>query len=130
MMLSKSKIEACIQDIKNWMIQNKLKMNNSKTDIIIVISSSYHPRSLFNALAVSNEFVECSATVKNISVIFDKSLSFLSHITATCKTAFFHLRNISKIRKFLTLETTKTIVHAFATSRLDCCNSLLYDQPQ
>ena len=74
--------------------------------------------------------MECSATVKNIGVVFDKSLSFLSHITATCKTAFFHLRNISKIRNFLTVETTKTLIHAFVTSKLDYCNSLLYDQPK
>ena len=46
-----SKIEACIQDIKNLMILNKLKMNNSKTDFI-VMSSSYRPRPLINALAV------------------------------------------------------------------------------
>ena len=37
MILSKSKIEACIQDIKNWMILNKLKMNNSKTDFIVFL---------------------------------------------------------------------------------------------
>ena len=115
MIHSKSKIEDCIQDIKNWMILNKLKMNNSKTDFI-VISSSYCPRPFINALAVSNDLVECSATVKNIGVVFDKSLSFLSHITATCKTAFFHLRNTSKIRNFLTLATAKTVVHAFVTS--------------
>ena len=102
---SKLKIEACIQDIKNWMILNKLKMNNSKTDFI-EISSSYRPRPLINALAVLKDLVECSATVKNFDVVFDKSLSFLTHMTATCKTAFFHLRDISKTPHFLTLETT------------------------
>ena len=101
-------------------------MNNSKTDIIVIFSS-YRPRPLINALVNSNEPVECSATAKNIGVVFEKSLSFLSHITATCKTAFFHPRNISKIRNFLTVETTKTIIHAFGTSKLD---SLLYDQPK
>ena len=129
MISNKSKVEACIQDIKNWMTQNKLKMNNSKTDII-VISSSYRPRPLINALVVSNEPVECSATVKNIGVVFDKSLSFLSHITSTCKTAFFHLRNISKILNFLTVETTRTIIHAFVTLKLDYCISLFCDRPK
>ena len=54
----------------------------------------------------------------------------LPHVTATCKSAFFHLRNISKIRNFLTSDTTKTVVHAFVTSKLDYCNSLLYGQPK
>ena len=79
---------------------------------------------------ISNEHVECSSTVKNIGVVFNKSLSLLTHVIATCKAAFFHLRNISKIRRFLVLETTKTIVHAFVTSKLDYCNSLLYNQPK
>ena len=30
------------------------------------------------------------------------------------------------VRKSLTLEAAKTMVHAFVTSRLDYCNSILY----
>ena len=43
---------------------------------------------------------------------------------------FFHLRNISKIRGFLNTETTKTLVHAFVTSKVNYCNSLLYGVPK
>ena len=50
--------------------------------------------------------------------------------TAVCKSAFFHLRNIPKIRKFLTTETTKALFHAFVTSKIDYCNSLLYGAPK
>ena len=40
------------------------------------------------------------------------------------------LRNISKIRKYLTEETTEILVHAFVSSKLDYCNSLLYGLPK
>ena len=43
--------------------------------------------------------------------------------------SFYYLHNISRIRKFLSLEDTKTLVHAFVTSRVDYCNSLLYGIP-
>ena len=50
------------------------------------------------------------------------------HVTAVCKSSFFHLRNIFKIRKFLS-DTCKTLIRAFVTARIDYCNSLLYGQP-
>ena len=42
------------------------------------------------------------------------------------KTAMFYLRNISRIRRYLTPDSAKTIVHAYVVSRLDYANSLLY----
>ena len=40
-----------------------------------------------------------------------------------------NLRNIAKIRMYLTFESTKTLVHAYVTCRLDNCNSLLLGSP-
>ena len=52
-----------------------------------------------------------------------------THITKVCGAAFYHLRNIRRIRKYLSTEDTKTLVHALITSRLDYCNGLLYGRP-
>ena len=43
---------------------------------------------------------------------------------------FFNLRNIFKIRKFLSYDTCKILIHAFITSTIDYCNLLLYGQPK
>ena len=64
-------------------------------------------------------------TVRNLGVIFDPDLSFDLHLKQISRTAFFHLRNISKIRNVLTQKDAEKLVHAFVTSRLDYCNSLL-----
>ena len=53
-----------------------------------------------------------------------------SHINQVCKTAFYHTHNIRRISKYLSKESLKTLVHAFVTSRLDYCNSLLYGFPK
>ena len=45
---------------------------------------------------------------------------------AYVKHPFFHIRNISRTRKYLSVENTKTLVHAFVTCRLDNGNALLY----
>ena len=42
----------------------------------------------------------------------------------------FSLRNIAKIRKYLTGDSAKCVVHALITSKLDNCNALSYGLPQ
>ncbi len=56
--------------------------------------------------------------------ILDSNLSFENHISNVTKTAFFHLRNISKLRNMLSVSDAEKLVHAFMTSRLDYCNAL------
>ena len=53
-----------------------------------------------------------------------------THITKTCSSAFYYLYNIRHIKKYLSRESTEKLVHAFISSRLDYCNSLLYGIPE
>ena len=124
-----SALEDCVKDIDLWMLNNKLKLNSGKTEII-VFSSSYRTRPALKNLVIASDTVDCSTTAKNIGVIFNNSLSMLPHVTAVCKSSFFHLRNSFKIRKFLSHDACKTLIHAFITARINCCNSLLYGQPK
>ncbi len=48
-----------------------------------------------------------------------------AHISHVTKTAFFHLRNIAKLRNMLSVSDAEKLVNAFMTSRLDYCNALL-----
>ena len=63
--------------------------------------------------------------LKDLGVTLDPDLSFDEHI----KTALFHLRNIAKIRNFLSKHIAEKCIIAFATSRLDNCNALLSGYP-
>ncbi len=68
--------------------------------------------------------------LKNLGVILDSNLSFQNHISNVTKTAFFHLRNISKLRIVLIVSDAEKLIHAFMTSRLDYCNALLGGCPE
>ena len=59
----------------------------------------------------------------------DPDLSFEYHIKQITRTALFHLRNIAKIRKFLSKDDAEKLIHAFVTSRLDYCNVLFSGLP-
>ncbi len=51
------------------------------------------------------------------------------HVGMLCKNGFYHLRNIGQVHKNLTRDAAETMINAFVTSRLDCCNALLYGLP-
>ena len=51
------------------------------------------------------------------------------HIGKICSKALYRLY-IRQIRKFLTVQSTKTPVHAFISSHLDYCNALLFGLPK
>ena len=65
-------------------------------------------------------------SITNLGVIMDQHLKLDMHVNKVFKVCMFHLRNISKIRRFLTTEACKLLIHALVTSRLDYCNSILY----
>ena len=57
------------------------------------------------------------------------TLNFDDHITAICRSTYFHIRNIGKMRNLLSYNACSTIIHALISCRLDYCNSPLYNVP-
>ena len=53
---SKSKMEACVHDIDVWMLCNRLKLNQDKTEVLI-FSSHYRPRPSLDNLTIVDEIV-------------------------------------------------------------------------
>ena len=105
------------------------KLNQDKTDLV-VISSTFHPMADIGHITVGSERIAPCDSVRNVGVQFDNIFSFEEHIKNICKSSFYHLRNIAKIRKYLTQDTCEILVHAFISSKLDHCNSLLHGLPK
>ena len=53
-------------------------------------------------------------------------LSMDAHIDKLVKTSINQLRQLRAIRRSLSTEAAKVLIHSFITSRLDYCNSLLF----
>ena len=66
-----------------------------------------------------------SDSVRNLGAIFDSDFSFHKHVSDICKSCFYHIRDLRRIRRHIPLSTAKTISNALISSRLDYCNSLL-----
>ena len=123
-------MERCIEDVRSWMAARHLCMNDSKSNFIVIGSKSVL-RNISEAphLKVGNVILSAEECVKSLGVFFDKFISMEDHIAFICKTAFYHLSNIGRIRKFLTPGSCEQLIHAFITSRVDYCNSLFYNLP-
>ncbi len=103
------------------MADNFLQLNTDKTEVMIIAPDNITPkiRQVIGGLSSS----DCN-DIRNLGVIFDRSLCFNSHVKSVFRSCFFHLRNIAKIRSIVSKKEMKMLVHAFISSRLDYCNVL------
>ena len=119
----------CIKELRVWMARNRLMLNEDKTDFLLIGTRQQLLKVNFTRIAVGSEVIECKSSVRNLSSWFDSQLNMSVHISKLFAAAFYHLHNISRIRRFLSFDSTKALVHALITSRVDYCNSLLYGLP-
>ena len=107
----------------------QVTVNDQKTDVIYIASSYYQDQITIKIFVFDKKILVLSTLVRNLGVIFDNRMTMRDQITALCRTAHFHLRNIGRIRKSITDDACEKLIHAFATTRLDCANANLYDLP-
>ena len=121
-----SSLSDCLTDISLWMKSSKLKLNSDKTEFII-IGTKQQRQKLSNHFPVKllDNDISPSDSVRNLGVIFDSDFSFHKHVSNICKSCFYHIRDLRRIRRHIPLSTAKTISNALISSRLDYCNSLI-----
>ena len=112
------------------MINNKLKINDSKTEFIVFRSPQAKQDLSGLSVIVGDCIIQQSSKVRNLGIIFDQFLSFDDYISSVCRSTHFHLRNIGRIRHLLSQKATAQLIHALISIRLDYCNSILYNLPK
>ena len=130
--LATDPVEACVDEMSSWMRKNKLQLNDSKTEVMIICSVHNHSKVNIPGphIQVGDSEIQPVSVVRNIGAQLHETLSMRSHVNSLCSRAHFYLRNISKIRHLQDRRTTATLVHAYITSRLDNGNALLCGLPQ
>ena len=126
----KEKIVALLHDIKVWMLLRKLKLNESKTDILLVKGGlRVDIETEFGTLDLGDLQLYPSPSVKNLGITFDSNLNFKHHINNVIKTCNYHIRNLYAVRKYLNKDTLIGLVHSLILSHVDYCNSLFLGLP-
>ena len=119
------KLSMCANEIRIWMTRNKLKLNESKTEFFMAVSSHNMHRLVDTKITIGNADIEPSLEIKNLGITFDSKMTMSPHITALCRTLNFSLWNISRIRRFVDQETCINAMRALILSKLDYGNALL-----
>ena len=120
-------MQSCISDVKAWATANVLKINDSKTELMLVTSKrSKHLHNLPTSITMGNAQIPFKQSVKNLGFTLDCHLTMNAHVSNIARTCYFELRRLASIRRFLTSTATATLVSAFVLSRIDYCDSLLF----
>ena len=101
----------CLEEIVKWSQSNVLKPNDQKTDVVVFGTKHKLPVMKDIRITIGGSTLSPSSHVRNLGVIFDSTLTMTNHISTICRTAYMHLHNISRIRRYLTPEATNSRVH-------------------
>lgn len=123
------RLSLCVEDVKNWMIRNRLCLNADKTEIIILGSMRRLKTCPSCPLDIADSFIPVATSVRNLGFIIDSSLTFTKHVTGLTSTLYYYIRQLRTIRKSLSVNTCHALVRAMILSRLDYCNGLLVGAP-
>ena len=74
-------------------------------------------------------FLPVSSNAVSFGVKLDSQLTFSPQISMILSQSYKLICNVGKIRKYLSIDDVKCLVHAIVVSRIDNCNSLLYGIP-
>lgn len=107
-----------------WCTANGLAYNAGKTEVIHL--SSWYART-FNQISginIGGVAIPPTQAARDLGVVIDNHLKLNKHVNNVCKSASLAIKNIGKIRNYLTQADCERLVHAF-----DSCNSVLYGLP-
>ena len=135
----KEKLEACLKEVKSWMVTNYMKLNEDKTKLIIfgkphnLKKHSFNMNLNFNGNIVKNLDLSAPNMTKegkSLGVFLSNDLSMKRQISAVKKSCFNVLYSLRNVKQFLTEEIKLLLIKSLVISKLDFCNSLYMNIPQ
>jgi hypothetical protein len=120
------RLQLCLSSVQKWMCDNRLKLNPDKTEFLL-IGHEHQRKKYLSSFPVSllGADTKPANAARNLGVYFDQHFNFRSHISQVCRSCYYHIRDLRRIRKHLSLDDAKCLATALVSTRLDYCNSLL-----
>ena len=121
----------CIMKLKQYMTRYHLKLNDTKTEVIVFANPKFKEKITLNGTFLqSGGCIRFTDDVKYLGILFDSVLSFENQIQKVSSLGYSSLRKISSIKNQLSKSTLEIFIHAFISSCLDYCNILYFGLPK
>ena len=117
-----SKVNSCLSDIRRWMITNKLKINDSKTEFIVFRSPQLRCELSGLSVNVGESQITQSLKVRDLGITFDQFLTFDDHITTPTYLCELISRRESSVNTRLGSDQHQLIMPPISK---DCSNTFL-----
>ena len=116
---SASAMVSCIGELDKWMCSSRLKLNADKMDFILQIEKAN-----FHSVQLGGIDVHLSTTITCLGVLIDSERTLSAHIKRLTGRCFYQLRQLRTVRRALSIEAGRMLVHAFVISLVDYSNSI------
>jgi len=113
---AQSKLEACVADIRVWMRENKLQLNEEKTELVVITPSRQSRKVDVGSVHIGDSDIMPSDSARNLGATFDRHMTLHPHISSLVKSCNWQLRRLGQIRRFLNKEAAAKLIHAFISS--------------
>ena len=124
------RLELCLAEIRTWLAENHLKLNDEKTEFVVI--GQKHEMDKIGkepSIRIGESTIQATQHAKNNGAMIDANMDMKMHVSHVARSCYYHLRNIAHIRQNISDDAAATLVHAFISSKLDNLNSLLVGVP-
>jgi hypothetical protein len=123
-------VENCCCEVKSWMAQNRLKLNDDKSEVLLCGSKVNMAKVSVSTVNVGDTPIAPCDSVRDLGLILDSALTLHDHVSSTVRACYFHLRTLRKLRPLLTRHAANSVAVSLILSRLDYCNCCLWGLPK
>lgn len=117
----------CLGIISQFMSSHFLKLNAGKSKLLVFSPHNLRDKVHINNVYLgSNLFIPVSLEAMNLGARLDSQLNFSSYISMLLSLSYKQVANIGRIRRYLTIDDVRSLVHALIMCRLDQNNSIIY----
>ena len=122
-----SRLVGCVESLQTWFWHNNLLLNPDKSDVIFFgTHQRLRSSNLPSSIQIAGNAIHVSSAVKILGVKLDQRLTYRDHVNEVVRACNYHLRALRRIRRYMPMDTARTIAFSIVGSRIDYCNSLLY----